>query len=810
MTSRAKRRETRRRRRAKAETSGPRIDKHGAVVLTVIAEAAALLEQAPDGDATLPWLEQQLAEAISSLSAGMSRYSTLAVCEVCRVNFLPWTFMQGANFMDTDGGPARLELLTMLAAATPKTHSGESPSIWHLLGGWKAAVDQVIQLSAMINLYRALEDGGLNPMAKIQASTRASEMLIRETSYADMVKETLRDLFDTPQMRAALVNILSFDLGEAISVLEACEEIQTDKFNDRINAMRAALDHGMAHEQDLTDADKEEIANTLNSTWDPADGDVSASAAEIAERLGIPETTVAAVLAQFVLPSDIGSPEEVVLNFTTGDNPLRTNPIISDGNGRFKLVHPSLALPAVRENLEQRLKQSQSWNDYQTHRGKYLEDETSTCLDRVLPGADVHSGFEYFVPASETEEAGDPAGYTKLVEGDLLFLLDDVAVIAEEKAVALAPSARAGNTRRLRSDLVRIVTKAAEQAGRLKERMEKDGGFRLRDGTWVSTESIREIHTMAVSLEDLSGVSTATADLLQAGLLTPENIPWTVSLNDLRLIVGLVDPTATAMFLLYLRRRRHPEVTVVFAAVDELDFFLYFFENGLYVQPDPEVMKAELPHMTDVRPGDRRRRDTQARQFITSRTDQLDAWHAYTTGVSDVPASKPEITGSPTLPLVRELQVRKDIGWCSIGATLLSGSTRTQQEWTDTPRDLIRRFRADGHGHNVTRPYGSSRADAWVQVWAVEDPSTPDFASATTLLTDYIRAKKYQLGFPRAVALIFDVTSGDLHTVLYDGSPLVADEHLETLVAKLYPVDQWQKSIPKTRKSGRGARGRRR
>jgi hypothetical protein len=806
MTSRTKRRETRRRRRAKAEETGPGIDRHGAVMMTVVAESATLLQQAPAGDATLPWLEHQLAGTITSLSEGLSRYSTFAVCEVARLNLLPWTFMRAANFMDTDGGPARLELLTMISAATLKAQDGDPPPIWHQIDEWKTAADRIIQLSAMINLYRAIEDGVLDPMAKIRASARASEVLLRESSYADMVKATLADLFDSPQFKTALVDLLSFDLGDAVSVLEACDEIQTDKFNDRLAAMMAVLDHGMANQENLTDADKEEIRNRLNGTWDPSDGDISVSVAEIAERLGLPESTVKAVLDEFVLPSDLGSPDEVVSNFTTGDNALRTNPVISDGNGKFVLVHPSLALPAIRENLEQRFKQSPSWNEYQAHRGKYLENETLKCLSRVLPGADVRSGFEYFIPANETEEAGDPAGYTKLVEGDLLFLLDDVAIIAEEKAVALAPSARAGNTRRLRSDLVRIVTKAAEQASRLKERMEKDGGFRLRNKSWVSTENIREIHTMAVSLEDLSGVSTATADLLRAGLLDADSIPWTVSLNDLRLIIELVDPSAVAIFLLYLRRRRHPEATVVFAAVDELDFFLYFFENGLYVQPDPELMKDELPHMTKVRTGDRRRRDGQARQFITSRTDPLDAWHAFTTGISDVPASKPEIKNSPTIPLVNELQARGDVAWCSIGATLLSGSTRTQQEWMDTPKDLIKRARVDSHGHSVTRPYGSNRTDAWVQVWAVEDSSTPEFESAIAHLKDYIRAKKYQLGFSRAMALVFDSHSGELHTVLYDGSPLIADEYLEGLVAKLFPADKWQKSLPKLPKARRGKR----
>lgn len=809
MASRTKRRETRRRRRAKAEGLDKSIDRHAAVIMTVLAESAALLQEAPGGDATLPWLEQQLAETISSLSTGLSRHSKFAVCEVARLNLLPWSFNQGANFMDTDGGPARIELLSMFSAALSDPQDGDAPPIWHQFEEWKTAADKILRLSAMINLYRAVEGDVIDPMAKIQASTRASEVLLRESSYADMMKSTLVDLFETPEVNAALVDLLSFSLGDAISVLEACDEIQTDKFNYRLSSMMNQLEQSMANQDNLTDCQKEEICNKMDVTWDPSDEDISASVAEIAEKSGVSESTITAVLNQFVLPANLGSPEEVVSNFTTGDNALRTNPLISDGKGRFMLVHPSLVLPAIRENFEQRLKQSPSWNIYQAQRGKYLEDETSRCLASVLLGAEVHSGFEYFVPANETEEAGDPPGYTKLVEGDLLFVLDDVAIIAEAKAVALAPSARAGNTRRLRSDLVRIVTKAAEQAGRLKERMEKDGGFRLRNNSWISTESVREIHTMAVSLEDLSGVSTATADLLEASLLDAGNIPWTVSLNDLRLIIELVDPSATAMFLLYLRRRRHPEATVMFAATDELDFFLYFFENGLYVQPDPEIMKDELSHVSKIRTGDRRRRDRQARQFITSRTDLLDAWHAYTIGISDVPASKPEITGSPTIPLVRELQSRRDIGWCSIGATLLSGSTRTQQVWMDTPEDLIKRSRVDGHGHNVTRPYGSNRMEAWVLVWAVEKSSTPEFESATALLKDYIRAKKYQLDFPRAAALIFDMQSGDLHTVLHDGSPLIADEYLEGLVAKLRPVDRWQKSLPKMSKSRRGRGGKR-
>ena len=57
-------------------------------------------------------------------------------------------------------------------------------------------------------------------------------------------------------------------------------------------------------------------------------------------------------------------------------------------------------------------------------------------------------------------------------------------------------------------------------------------------------------------IDDLSGVSTATAELVKTGLLDSSRIPWTVSIHDLDLITQIVDRPAE--FLLYLRRRRDP------------------------------------------------------------------------------------------------------------------------------------------------------------------------------------------------------------------------------------------------------------
>lgn len=797
VTSRTKRRERRRKRRAEQGRAPGPVDRHAAILLGTVLDAAALLQQVPKGTDALPWLEQQLADEIGSITSEIQGYSTFAVCEAARLNWLPWNFMGGNNFEQTEGGPARVELLTLLASAVTPSAASDVP-IAQRLDAWRSNLDNILHLAGFLHIFRANLQTPPDPMAKIQAGTRTSEVLMRNSSYPQMLKDTLAGLFNEPTVQNALMSALSFDLQAALTVLETCDDIQSQKMSLRLFSMADQIGSAMSDKANLTEEQIEQLRDVWDSTRDPSDDDISVTPSEIASKSQISEHVVAAVLHEFTVTVGPDSPQAVAENFTAGDNPLRTNPLVSNSDGRVMVVHNALILPAIRENFEQVLKtDSTYWDQYQTHRGNYLEIETSKCFGKLMPKVQPRCGFKYLVPDSEDEESESGTnGYTKLVECDLLYMLDDVAVIIEAKAVALAPDSRAGNTRRLRSDITRIVTKAAEQGDRLKERIEKDGGFRLKDRGWVDASHIREIHTVAVSLEDLSVVSTATADLVNAGLLSQSSIPWTVSLNDLRLIAELVEDSAVAEFLLYLRRRRHPEVTVMYSAADELDFFLYFYENGLYVEPDPKIMKDELTYMTEACTSDRRRRKAQVPQFLTSRTDPLDAWFAYEHGSSDDPAPKPALAGSPIVPLVEELQRRGDYGWYSIGATLLSGSTRTQENFMATPTQLIQHANADGKGHHVARPYGSNRSDAWLLVWAVEDGSS-GLDSAVKLLDDYVRAKKYQLQLIRGAVLIFDSHSAELRHVIYDGSPLIADAALEELVKKLRPVDDWQRGMPK-------------
>ena len=198
--------------------------------------------------------------------------------------------------------------------------------------------------------------------------------------------------------------------------------------------------------------------------------------------------------------------------FTAGDNPLRPRPFIATGGDRVLLPHHTLSADAVKENLEEYLKEHEALGEVPEPSRLPPQTRVRAALERVLPAGNISDAFNYFVPANEAEDASaDPANYTKKVEGDHLVVVDDLAFIVEDKAGRRQPARKGRQDQRLRTDLTSIITKAADQARRLGDLIERDGGVRTEDG-WVDLTQIREIHTLAVSLDDLMSVTTATAD----------------------------------------------------------------------------------------------------------------------------------------------------------------------------------------------------------------------------------------------------------------------------------------------------------
>lgn len=831
-----------RRRQQQRRAVRPAADPHVQAVLRSVGAQLSMSAELLSDDDPSARAEQQLAAAVDNLSMSIAEFDPVRVIEVARIRCLPWSFLPRAAA--SEAGLTRAEVLALLAItshanlpadekspASPERSEGKESShgplraqpITDAVYGQTEAVDTILQLEQAKTL---LDTDRGDAFGFITAKMRGSEVWIRNSSYPDQVEITVRELFSDENIEQALKAGLGFGVDEALRALQGCHEMQVDRFNARMNKWRDDMAGAMeAHPDGLNAEERAHWIGQWQAFWEPESRFVTFTATEVADRTGLDGAAVQAALEFFTVDLGGPTPRSVVTAFAAGDNPLRTNPVIAGMNGRFMLVHDAYIVVAVREAFEQHLKSTPAWNRYQVHRGKVLEDRTGTALARVLPGATALHGFEYYVPATQAEEVGPVEGYTKRVEGDHLFVLDDVAIIVEDKAVAVAPAARAGDTRRLRNDLTRIIERAVGQGRRLRDRIETDRVLRLHGAEPMDLSSVREIHIIAVSLEDLAATTTGTAELIKAGFVDKECIAWTVSLHDLNLIVDLVDHPSE--FLLYLRRRTDPLATVIYTATDELDLFLHFQQKGLYVEPDPDELRKLLPYLPAATPAERRRFKRQAPEFIASLTDQLDAWHRQriealksTQGAGEVQAldfvtsavKEPAMVPSPLRALLDNLRASQTFAWLSIGATLLSGAAATQEKMARIPRDLLKHPFGDGRGRSMTMPIVDVRGNGWTLAW-ITRPPTRDIDDYAEEMRTYIQAKSRQWGMKRAAAFLYDEATGALAQTLYEAPLGEPTPEVSAAMARLQPAGAMSAPLPpkaKVRGESRSASKRKR
>jgi len=633
-------------------------------------------------------------------------------------------------------------------------------------------------------------------------------------AYTHMELDTLVWLFDTPSIEADCRQAIGCSVAEIRMVFTALMDLHDLAWHHRLEELakltslaRTEMEAAAASPDNYVIAPevKEEGIGIWNRAWaNPADASVF-PAELIAREAHLTPEAVARILDAFAYDMVERDPADTVQEFFNGRSPLNTRPLLRAPSGDSVMVHPGLLFPAIRPRVEEILKSADLFDRYSKHRGQYLEEATLGLLAPHFPGCMVHHSLEYFVPdpkaaASELE----PSNFTKLVEGDGLLVVDDVAIIVEAKAGGLTDLSRTGDAAGLARDLRKIVTAASLQTKRLADRIRVDRGLRLRDGSWLDLDHIREVHSIAVSLTDLSGIATVTSELVRTGILTESHLPWTVSLHDLRIITEIVDRPAE--LLLYLRRRTEPEVTRFYHAIDELDFFLEFCGNGLYVEPDPDRIQAELPQLGERSVAERRRYQRQGLEMLTSRTDELDAWYFYKQGVRKSPAEKPRFVAiSKVLALVDAIAAQSEPGWLRIGATLLDASGPMQRKWGRHSRELLR-LSAHDHRWHTLAVIGGSRADnSFVLVWASAAP-VASVAAMEGRLRTYVSAKKHQAQAAFAAGLLFVAADADApRGTVYDNRRPGPDVELDTAVALLglQPLNRRQTTVPRPGRAGR-------
>ncbi|MEU4643376.1 hypothetical protein [Micromonospora sp. NPDC023814] len=742
-----------------------------------------------DLDAAAALAGARLTDAVQRIARLTAQCDAFDVLEYVRLHNAmanPETFQETEH----EGSAAVIELVALIMAArgsraASAAGDGDQPVMRpeQIVEDIQIAAMEAFDVGSMLIMFGSALDA--DPLRRLSFGARLREVAVRNVAYGHMVEDTLTALFDQPAVQDACRRVMGCTVRQIRDVFSALQALHDEAWHGRFGALREfrqLADSDTATAGDLPPEVVAQARHLWAQVWDNPAACSTFTEEAIASSAGVDVETVRTVLDLFTTPLVQRPSAEVALEFFQGRSPLRVRPILRDPDGSFVVVHGGLLIPAIRERVEEALRFDQrAWDVYSKHRGQYVEQAAADLIVAHLPGCVSHLGLEYFVPATGVET--EPARYTKVVEGDGLLICDDVAIIIESKAVALRAQSRTGDPLRLRQDLRRIVTEAANQSERLRRRILDDGGLRLRDQNWLDLSGVREVHAIAVSLEDLSGIATVTSDLVAAGLLTDSALPWTVSLHDLRIISELIDRPAE--LLLYLRRRTEPDITRRFHAVDELDFYLHFLAAKLYAEPDPDVVHRELPQLGAPRVRDRRKYRKQQLELLTSRTDALDAWYMHRLGYRRTPADKPRLMADRgLLQLVDDLAARAEPGWLAMSATLLSGDTPTQRRWAGLGERLAGQTRADGRPHSAAMPGGTRRGDSFVLVWMTHPPYGA-LAAAHAELARYASAKKHQWQLDRSFGLLYNGDTGALVATAYDNRLPGPDPQLDAVVTNM-------------------------
>lgn len=205
-------------------------------------------------------------------------------------------------------------------------------------------------------------------------------------------------------------------------------------------------------------------------------------------------------------------------------------------------------------------------------RDLYLEDETCRLLQKALPASRIVKSAFY------------PLRIGGRAEADIVVVMDDVLLVVECKAGAITTTAKRGGAKRVKTDVNKTVAAGLNQAERLVSEMVACEQIVIQgkksDKITLEAVDFRWVFRINVTLDLVSPVSSTIWSLSDLGLVGKTERSWSVSLNDLRVVVEILDrPT---VFLHYLIRRFDTNQLRNVEAADELDYMMYYLHQGLF------------------------------------------------------------------------------------------------------------------------------------------------------------------------------------------------------------------------------------
>ncbi len=605
---------------------------------------------------SLPRLVAEEAKRVRDLIYRLPTLTTLSMLGFFAYGINPDTYVESEHEWVSN----EVEWPTRVALSLPKPIDLDPRSPALDAEGFQQLIDTVRSMHAKQKDLIATEfirrgREAPDPRDIVVMQSRLYKLSVRTLIYPHQRKDWLRRLF-TP-VEAALKRLVGFSIDDAIWLVERIGIMVNERVRDRLDQGHKNRDklRAIARERGFeSTAEQDEYLRKLLITWLEAFMDVSFTfspadfeSPEIAQ----------AFLDRFSLTFGLPEPRR------PGPVPeLMQRPIVKVDDGKY-LCHIPLLLDAIRPNLESALKaSSQDWEAYEDVRSRALEEATTSLWRRAIPAGSVSSGLHYELTNGARGEL------------DVMCQVDRTLILCECKAGAIEVPANQGAS--LRSQR-KILKKAHRQALRARDHIvHGTGAFRSKTGETLAVrpEEFDRVVLSVVTLDDSSAYTTNTAYAVGAGIFESREVPWSVTVSDFEIMADLVD--LNVLLPHYLMRRARIAQWEQFTAVEELDWFMHYMNEGLWFSGDLSQL---------------------GRINLGSFTQPLDDYYMYVFGPRTKPAPKPSVKIQPQYKqLLRSLEESRPPGWLEAAHILMDVDHGTRQMVIRFMRDLLRKRAAAG------------------------------------------------------------------------------------------------------------------
>jgi hypothetical protein len=314
---------------------------------------------------------------------------------------------------------------------------------------------------ARIASYRQLAEGQLSnePLGRLASEYQGAVLNIRNLQYDHIRDEHDRRLFETAAASELMQKNLGYNYHDVSTVRSAMNEISAERMTRLRDETGDLL---MAHQHlDPKEVPHEVVEQFMSGMvpfmFLPADRSIITTA-DVASASGLDIATSRRVLSSFAQQFDDSErPGRRVFDLLMGNNQFLSRPLVSDGDDNFALTSNEIGQDVLRRILERALPpNSPDVRKYdQKARQPISEELARRHLETILGSQAFRESYHYLAPkagVSAGQLGSDCANLRQVaddVEGDALFLVDDVAIVVEVKGKSIADQARRGDVRRL-------------------------------------------------------------------------------------------------------------------------------------------------------------------------------------------------------------------------------------------------------------------------------------------------------------------------------------------------------------------------